>query len=185
MFWVIILHGYKSLTHPLRFRWDCVMLQYALIAGLIHFALHLVQFPTLQLSKASQYHNKVSSMFYGWRDTGCSSFANSPPHIDPPIWPKDFELDSSIHCPIVKSLCTLAHCSLLTLFSFLNSGFSNQFCHIGQLHKVFSSQWILKDFFTTWIQLCSDVWSCQPSNTQAGESDEIVLCIGKTIISKQ
>ena len=31
-------------------------------------------------------------MLYGWWDTGCCcSFTNSSPHIDPPIWPKDFK----------------------------------------------------------------------------------------------
>ena len=47
-------------------------------------------------------------------------------------------------------------------------------CHIGQLHRV------LFFFFTTLVQLCSDVWSSHSSITQAGDSDEIVLCRGKT-----
>ena len=35
-------------------------------------------------------------------------------------------------------------------------------------------------FFTTLVQLCNDVWSSQPFIMQVGDSDEIVLCIGKT-----
>ena len=43
--YVIILHENKSLSHKPRSIWDQVMLQYAVIAGLIQFALHLVQIP--------------------------------------------------------------------------------------------------------------------------------------------
>ena len=64
-------------------------------------------------------------MLSGWCDTGG---CNSLPHIEPPIWPEDLNLNSSVqrtlfHCSIVQSLCALAHWSLLTLFCFLKSGF--------------------------------------------------------------
>ena len=51
-----------------------------------------------------------------------------------------------------------------------------QFYPIGQLYRVFSSQWMLTHFFTTFIQLCSNVWCRQPSVMQAGDSDEIFHC---------
>ena len=38
--WVFILHEYKSLSFKPRSRWDRMMLQYAVIAGLIQFANH-------------------------------------------------------------------------------------------------------------------------------------------------
>ena len=39
------------------------------------------------------HHSRSSFMFYGWWDTdGCSSFTNSSLHVNPRIWPKDFEL---------------------------------------------------------------------------------------------
>ena len=47
------------------FRWDCMMLQYAVIAGLIQFALHLVQIPDFAMSKSLPHHNRASSMVYG------------------------------------------------------------------------------------------------------------------------
>ena len=54
--------------------------------SMIHFTLHLVQIPHLAP------HNRAFYMLYSWCDTGgCSSFTNSSPHIDPPIWLKDFE----------------------------------------------------------------------------------------------
>ena len=54
-----------------------------------------------------------------------------------------------------------------------------QFCHIGRLHRVFSSVDV-DIFFMTLVQLCSDVWRSHPSVMQAVYSAEIVLCIGKT-----
>ena len=92
MLWVIF-HEYKSLTHKQHSRWYHVMLQYTVIADLIQFALHLGQIPGFAISKSPLNHNRASSMLYGWYDTGnYSSFTNSLPHIDPPIWAKDFGL---------------------------------------------------------------------------------------------
>ena len=91
--------------------------QYAVIAGLIQFTLQLVQISNSLLIKSSPHtyihHNGASSMLYDWCDTrGCSSFINSLPHIDPPIWPKYFELCFVspkdfilvLHCPVTIRL---------------------------------------------------------------------------------
>ena len=62
------MHENKSLTHELRSRWDRVMLQYAVMAGLIQFALPLVQISDFAIGKNPPHHNRASSMFYGWCD---------------------------------------------------------------------------------------------------------------------
>ena len=70
MLGVIILREYKSLTHKMHSRRDRVILQYAVIAGLIQFALHLVQTPDFAYGKRPPYHNKAFSTVYDWCDTG-------------------------------------------------------------------------------------------------------------------
>ena len=91
MLWVIILHSYKSLTHKLHSRLDYMILHYAVIAGLIQFALHLMHILDFAIGKSPIHYNIPSSMLYSWCYTGgCSSFMNSSPHIDLPIWVKDF-----------------------------------------------------------------------------------------------
>ena len=129
MLWVIILHEHKSLIHKLHYRWDCMMLQYAVIASLIQFALYQVQTPDFAIDKSPPHHNKASSMLYSWCDTwGHSFFTNSSPHIGLLSEQKISNFDWSVqrtlfHCSIVQSLSALAHWSLLTSFCFLNSGF--------------------------------------------------------------
>ena len=93
MLWVIDLYEYKFLTHKLISRWDCVILQYAMIASLIQFAHHMAQIPDFAIGKSPSHHNRASSMLYSCCDTGgCRSFTNSLQHVDPLIWLKDFEL---------------------------------------------------------------------------------------------
>ena len=67
------------------------MLQYAVITSLIQFALHLMQIPDFAISKSPPYHNRDSSLLYGWCDTGgCCSFTDSSSTytllFDPKIW---------------------------------------------------------------------------------------------------
>ena len=148
MLWVIILHEFKSLSHKSHSRWDCMILQYAVIAGLIQFALHLVQIPDFAVGKCPTPHNRASSMFYGWCDTvGCCSFTNSLLHIDPPISLKDFEL----WYVSPKDFIPLLYCSVFVhlwhCFTSSTVVSWQQFCHIGQLHKVFFSLWMLTHFF--------------------------------------
>ena len=134
-------------------RWNHVMRQYAVIASLIQFTLHLEQILDIALGKSPPthtYRNRTSSMFYGWGDTGfCSSFTNTLLNIDQKI--SNFDLSVQR---------TLFNCSLFSLCSPWPSGvfwycfvFSkvvswHQFCHIGQLLRVFSFQWMLTHFFT-------------------------------------
>ena len=145
------------------------MLQYAVIAGLIQFAFHLMQIS--DNCQKPPHHNRTSSILYGWCDTGDgTSFNNSSPYLDPPIWVKDFEIWFVSPKVFIPLLCCsvfvrLGHWSLLILFCFLNSGFFvKKFCHIGQLYRVFSSLRMLTHFFTILGQLYCDVWSIQPSN---------------------
>ena len=63
MLWVIILHEYKSLTYKLHSRRDRVMLQYAMIASLIQFALHPVQIPDFAIGKRSYNLTESSPCF--------------------------------------------------------------------------------------------------------------------------
>ena len=73
MLLVIILHEYKSLTHKLRFRWDRMMLQYAVIAGFIQFFFDLMQIPDFAICKLPPHHhhyNRVSLILNGEYDTG-------------------------------------------------------------------------------------------------------------------
>ena len=69
------------------------MLQYAVIASLIQFVLHLVQILDFAIGKRLTHHNRAFSILYAWWDTeGCSCFTNSSLYINPCIWPKVFEL---------------------------------------------------------------------------------------------
>ena len=131
-FWQSLLVCFRSLscisTNPWATscsKWDGVMQQFAVIAN--QFAVHLA----FQLARAPPHththihHNRASSMLYGWYDTGgCSSFPNSSLHIDLPIWPKDFELCSLNPNDFIPLLYCPVFVCFLTLFCFLNSGFS-------------------------------------------------------------
>ena len=151
MFWVIIMHEYKFLTHkPLPSKLDHVMLQYTVIASLIKFAIHLVQIHNFAIGKSSQHQNRASSMLYNWYDTmGCSSFPDSSSLLGLPIWLNDFELwligpkdfIPLLFCPVFVPLGQLEPFDIVLLPQ--QCFFWQQFCHIGQLHKVFSSQWLL------------------------------------------
>ena len=48
-----VIYEYKFLGHKLHSKWDHMMLQYAVIAGVIYFALHLVQIPNFEISKSA------------------------------------------------------------------------------------------------------------------------------------
>ena len=107
------------------------------------------------------HHISASSMLYTWCDTeGCSSFTNSLPHTDSSI--KILNFDSSVqrtlfHCPIVQSLCTLAHWSLLTFFCFLNSGFLTA---ILPFRPVWQSLLLMVDVDTFFHDISSIVQWC-------------------------
>ena len=189
MLWLIILHEYKSLTHKLCSRWDCMMLQYAVIAGLIQFALHLMQILDFAISKSPPHHNRHSSMLYGCYDTGgCSSFTNSLPHIDPPIWPKDFKLwfvspkefIPLLYWPVLVGLAPL---ETFDIICFLNSSFSTTIltyrpASLSPLFKVDVNTFPFRKL----VQLCSQ-WSafCQHKLvTLMKLSSALVIAFGLT-----
>ena len=62
IFRVIILQKYKSLRHKPRFKWDRVVLQYAVIAGLIQFVFHLMQIPHFVILKSVVFLFKESQL---------------------------------------------------------------------------------------------------------------------------
>ena len=136
------------------------MLLYTMIASLIQLTLHLVQI--LNCGKTLPLHNRTPSMLYGWCDTGgCCSFTNSSLHINPRNWPNEFELwfvspKDFISLPVVESLCTLAHWSLLTLFCFINSGFLTAIL----LYKP-ASQSLLLSVDTDSFFSCPVSWGCR------------------------
>ena len=150
MLWIFILNEFKSLSHKPRSRWDYVMLQYAVIGGLIQFALLLVQISNITIGKSNPHHDRASPMLYCWN---CSSFTNSSPHIDLP----------RLRTLIRQSLCALAHWGLLKLFCFLESGF---LAAILPYKSAWQSLLLTVDvdiFFMTLVQLFNDVWSSQSS----------------------
>ena len=83
--------------------------------------------------KSTQHLNRGSSMVCGWCDTrSCSSFTNSSPHLNSPIWPKDFELwfvspmdvIPLLYCSVFVHLCPLEPFQIVLLPQkwFLGSG---------------------------------------------------------------
>ena len=108
---------------------------------------HVILCKSLTLQLPPPYNKRPSFMLYGRCDKGgCSSLTNSLSHIVSPIWLKDFEVwvqKTLFHCSVIQSLCSLAHWSLLIFFASLPMSFSHLFCHTSQLHRVFSSPWML------------------------------------------
>ena len=145
-------HYLASLSYKRRSKGDPVMLQYAVTAGLIQFAIHLVQVPDFAIGKRLPHHKWASSMLYDWCDTGgCSSLTNYLPYIDPPIWPKDFEFrlispKEFLLSSIIQSLYALAHWSFWYCFASLTVVFWQQFCYIGPLHRVISQLLLIHIF---------------------------------------
>ena len=159
-FLVIILHEYKSLmTHKLRSRWDCMMLQYTVIACLIQFALHLVQIPEFAIGKSSLY-----------------TITEPPPCFTVGVILGVAALLPTLHC-FVQFFCALAHWSLL--FCFFNCGFLTAILPYRPASQNLLFTVVVRFFFTTLVQLCCDFWSSQLSVMQAGDS-EIFHHIGKT-----
>ena len=149
MLWIIILHGYKSLTHKLHSRWDSMMLQYAVIAGMIQFALHLVQIPDFAIGKGLPPTHTITEpppcFTVGVIQGGCRSFPNFSQHIDPLIWHKDFKLWFVSLKEFIPLLYWSSLCAPRPIGAFWNCfAFSKvvswqQFSHIDQFHIVFFS----------------------------------------------
>ena len=154
------------------------MLQYVVMASLIQFVFTWCKSLTLQLAKAPPHthtHTRTITepppcFMVGVRQ-GVSALS---PHIEPPIWPKDFGLrfaylkDYSI--ALLSSLCvpwpTGAFCGFLTAILPYRPASQSLLLTVN-VDTLFSP---------TLVQLCSDVWNNKPFVTQTGDSDELVLC---------
>ena len=167
MLWVIIWHDYKSLIYKLRSKWNLMMLQYVLIAGLIQFAILLVRILDLSIEKVQKTITVLSPCFMVCviLGGGCSSLNNCSLHIDSPIWAKDFEIWFVSPKDIIPLLCSpIFMClgPLLILFCFLNCDFLTA---IQPYRLASQSLFLIVDvdlFF--YVQLFSAVWSSQPSD---------------------
>ena len=85
MFWIIILQEYKYLNLKPCPRWDHIMLQIALIVGVIQFTFQLVKIPDFANT------HTVTELLLCF--TECwSSYSNALLDIGPPTRAKDFEL---------------------------------------------------------------------------------------------
>ena len=177
MLWIIILHRYKSLIHKPRSRWDRMMLQYAVIASLIQFALSWCTSPTLQVAKALHtitepppcftvgVIQKVAALSPTLRRTQTHLFDRKISNFDSLVQRTLFRYSS------IQALCTLAHWSFLTLFCLLNSGFLTAILPYRPASRNLLFTVDADNFFTTLFQLCSAVWSSQSFVTQAGVSE--------------
>ena len=97
--------------------------------------------------------------------------------FDPKISNFDLCVERTLfHSSIVQFLFAMAYWSLLTLFCFLKSGFSTVILPYRTASQSLLLIVDIDTFFTTLVQLCSEVWGSQPSVTQVDDSDEIVLC---------
>ena len=130
-------HYLASLTHKLRSKLERVMLQYAVITGLIQFSIQNKSL-TLRFVKALHTITEPALCFTIDDIKGYSSFTNSSPHRDSPIWTKDFKLwlvslndfFPMLYCSVFVRLGLLEtfwhSFASLTVVSWL------QFCYIGQ-----------------------------------------------------
>ena len=151
MVWVIILHEYKSFIYKQCSRWDHLMLRYVRFNlpnnWCKSLTLQLAKAPTTAITEPTQcFTVGVIQGVTALLSTLCQ---HRPSYLTKRFWTLIHQSKGlySTACSIVQSLCALTHWSLLTLFCFLNRGFWQQFCHLGQLHRVFSSQWLLMLFF--------------------------------------
>ena len=115
MLWVIILHEYKSLSHKSYSRWNCRKLLYTVIAGLIRFALHLVQIPDFTISKSPHIITKPPPCFMVGVTLGTAALSPTLHHTEILLFePKISNFDLSVqrilfHCSIVHSLHALVY----------------------------------------------------------------------------
>ena len=140
MLWVIILHGYKSLNLKLHFRWDHVILQYAVTPSLIQFALHLVQIHNFAIGKSPL---ALQLVWYRGLQLFHQFFAAyRPSYLNQRFWSlirQSKYFIRLLYCPV------FVHLGSLEIFPPAVISWP-QFCHIGQLHRVFSSD--INTFFS-------------------------------------
>ena len=177
MFWVVILHEYKSLSHKAHPIWDPMMLQYAVMTGLIQCAFHLVQIsdfaisnpPTQSITETPPYLRLV---LYRELQLFPQLFAAHRLSYLTQRFRNLISQSKRIYSTALLSSCALAHWSFLTLFCFL-------FCNIGQLHKAFYLEWILTHFSRHWFS-CAVIFRVVSMLSGKLMTDDIILCKGKT-----
>ena len=158
MVYVIILYEYKSSINKPRSKWDHVMLQYAVIAGLIQFALYLVQITDFAVSKSpppqhTHTHTHTITKLPPWFTVSVILGVKAlSPFFSPQIWPKGFEFwfvspKGLYSTALLSNLCAPWSSRAFWRFTFSAVVSWLQPCHIGLLHRVFSSQWMLTHFF--------------------------------------
>ena len=179
MFWIIILHEYKSLTHKPRFRWDHVMLQYAVIADLIQFAPHLVQTPDFAIGL---FHVLWLVWYWGLQLFHRFFVAHGTSYLSPRFRTLIRQFKGLYSTALLTSLCAPW---LTGAFwnCFVSSTVATLYCNSAILASfiVFFSQLTHVDpFFHDIGSVVKWFWCIQLSVTQTGDSEEIVLCIGKT-----
>ena len=174
MFWVIIFQEYKSLTHKPRSRWNRVMLQFAVIASLVQFALHLVQITDFAISKSPPH-------------THTHTITERPPSFTVNVTQGDLQLFHQLFNAHRSSHLTQRFWTLIRQFKglFFTARLSGlyvfwptgvfwhcfassttvswqRFCHISQLHRVFSSH-LMMTFFHDVVPIMQYTAFCHAS----------------------
>ena len=110
------------LSQQLRSRRDHVIVQHAVIAGLIQFALHLVLIPEFAIGKLPLYHKRPSTMFYDWYETRVGSLSPTLRCTWTLLYdPNILNFDSTALLPRLSESSPTG--AFLTLLCFLNCGF--------------------------------------------------------------
>ena len=154
-----------------------MILQYAVIASLIQFTLHLMQIHGFAIGKSPPHthHNRAPSMLYSWCDTEAAALSptlhcTETLLFDAKILNFDLSIQRTLfYSSTVQSLCAFAHRSLLTLFGFLKSGFLTAILPYRSASQSLLLTMDADIFLLILVQLCSDVWSSQPFGMQADD----------------
>ena len=107
------------------------MLQYAVIATLIEFALHMVQIPDFATDKSLHPTTRITeppsrltvSVIRGLQLFHQLFTAHRPSYLCQRFRTLIHQSEGLFYCSLVQSLCALAHWSVLPLFCFIKSGF--------------------------------------------------------------
>ena len=127
MFWVVIfLEKEGSPNQPWTW-WNCVSLQYSVIATLVLDTMNLKQFANSFTSRTSPGHDTASPMFDSGNNTcRTHTLVLSESHKHSLVWSKYFEFGlvhkTDFHSSNFQFLCFFAQASLFFLFITLSSG---------------------------------------------------------------
>ena len=168
---VTILHEYKSWTHKSYYRWD-----HDAVVCCDNRSDSICPSPGTNpwfFNWHPQRHNWAYSMLYRWCDTGGAALPSTLRRIYTPLL-FDRKILIVYSTALLSSLCVTWLTEAFWHYFASSIVVSWQlFCHIGQLHRVFSSHWSWHIFFHnigSVVQWCS-VFSV----TQAGHSEKIGL----------